>query len=218
MFVLFLVLSASVFLNVALAQSTSLELGGGGGNQSGDGKQTLDLGPAPKPAAAPTAQPSASGAATPSGVQGPANLADLIRTTHGAWDVACEKSGSPCVMAQIGNDDKGTPILEMVLRLLPSPQDIQGQKVIAVTDIITPLGVVLTSGLSMKIDSKQEQRAPFQICTEQGCLVREPLTAEAVNEFKRGANARLTVVAANQGPVEATISLTGFTKAYNMLR
>ena len=87
-------------------------------------------------------------------------------------------------MAQIGNDETGTPILEMVLRLLPEPREVQGQKIIAITDIITPLGVVLTSGLTMQIDSQQEQRAPFQICTEQGCLVREPLTEEAVGRFK----------------------------------
>ena len=120
-------------------------------------------------------------------------------------------------MAQIGNDSSGTPILEMVLRLLPKPQEVQGQTVVAVTDIITPLGVVLTSGLAMQIDSQQEQRAPFQICTEQGCLVREPLTEEAIERFKKGANARVTVVAAQQGEVSAVISLRGFTKAFNSL-
>lgn len=120
-------------------------------------------------------------------------------------------------MAQIGNDNTGTPILEMVLRMLPEAQEVQGQKVVAVTDIITPLGVVLTSGITVQIDSEQEQRAPFQICTEQGCLVREPLTEEAVTRFKKGANARLTVIAAQQGPVSATISLRGFTKAFNAL-
>ena len=93
----------------------------------------------------------------------------------------------------------------------------QGQKIIAITDIITPLGVVLTSGLSMRIDSQQEQTAPFQICTEQGCLVREPLTEEAIGRFKKGANANVTVVAAQQGPVSAVISLRGFTKAFNSL-
>ena len=212
MFLLFLVFSAGVFMGQARAQG--LSLGGDGTAPAEPKKETLDLGPAP------ATQSSGSGNAATQGQVGgaaPPNLADLVRTKHGDWDVACEKSGSPCVMAQIGNDNKGTPILEMVLRVLPDPQEVQGQKVIAVTDIITPLGVVLTSGLTVQIDSEQEQRAPFQICTEQGCLVREPLTEEAVTRFKKGANARLTVVAAQQGPVSATISLRGFTKAYNSL-
>ncbi len=203
-FLLMLLLFASVFMNEASAQQ-GITLGGGDAPAE-ESKPTLDLGPAP------SAGGSTGGAAT-----GQGSLADLARTKHGDWDVACEKSGSPCVMAQIGNDSSGTPILEMVLRLLPKPQEVQGQTVVAVTDIITPLGVVLTSGLAMQIDSQQEQRAPFQICTEQGCLVREPLTEEAIERFKKGANARVTVVAAQQGEVSAVISLRGFTKAFNSL-
>ncbi len=203
-FLLLLVLFASVFLNEARAQGITL---GGTEAPASESKPTLDLGPAP------------SGGGSNAGATGgqSPNLADLVRTKHGDWDVACEQSGSPCVMAQIGNNSNGTPILEMVLRLLPEPQDVQGQKVIAVTDIITPLGVVLTSGLAMQIDSQQEQRAPFQICTEQGCLVREPLTQEAIDRFKKGANARVTVIAAQQGEVSAVISLRGFTKAFDSL-
>jgi len=206
-FLLFIVLSGTVFMSQAQAQGLTL----GGDEGATDKKETapMDLGPAPTAAAgAGNAQ---------AGVSPSQNLADLVRTKHGDWDVACEKSGKPCVMAQIGNDDKGTPILEMVLRLLPEPQDVQGQQVVAVTDFITPLGVVLTSGLTMRIDSQQEQKAPFQVCTEQGCLVREPLTQAAVDRFKKGANATVTLVAAQQGPVTAVLSLRGFTKAFNAL-
>lgn len=174
---------------------------------TGQGTSTLDLGPAGNNGAG--KQPNGEG------IQG---AQDLIRTTYGAWEVACAQAGAPCVMAQIGNDKAGTPMLEMVLRKLPEPQTVQGVPVIAVTDIITPLGVVLTSGVSMKIDSGNEQRAPFQICTEQGCLVREPLTEEAITRFKRGASTLLTIVAAQQGPIEVNLSLTGFTRAYNALK
>ncbi len=205
MFLLFLLVSANVFFSQARAQGLTL---GGDEAPADTSKPTLDLGPAPN---APAGSSGAGGVA-----QAP-NLADLVRTKQGDWDVACEKSGKPCVMAQIGNDETGTPILEMVLRLLPEPREVQGQKIVAITDIITPLGVVLTSGLTMQIDSQQEQRAPFQICTEQGCLVREPLTEEAIGRFKKGANAKVTVVAAQQGPVNAVISLRGFTKAFNSL-
>lgn len=207
-FLLFIILSGTVFMSQAQAQGLTL----GGDNAQSKEKVPLDLGPAPKNAA--------EGAATgtrQAGVSPSQNLADLVRTKHGDWDVACEKSGKPCVMAQIGNDDKGTPILEMVLRLLPDPQEVQGQRVVAVTDFITPLGVVLTSGLTLQIDTQQEQKAPFQVCTEQGCLVREPLTQEAVDQFKKGANAKVTLVAAQQGPVSAVISLRGFTKAFGEL-
>ena len=185
----------------------------------------IDLGPAkqeapaPKPAQKPAQR---QGAANPSLTQSGSSQAGKdgapVITQYGDWEVACAQSGSPCIMAQIGNNKSGTPILEMSIRKLPQPQSVQGVEVVAVTDIITPLAVVLTAGLAMRIDTADEQVAPFQICTAQGCLVREPLTQEAVSRFKKGSKAKLTVVSAEQGPVDVSISLIGFTKAYAALR
>jgi len=81
-----------------------------------------------------------------------------------------------------------------------------------------PLGVVLTEGLALKIDGGQDAVAPFQVCTEQGCLVREPIADELIGRLKKGNAATVTVVAANQGVVTSSISLSGFTAAYNALR
>ena len=121
-------------------------------------------------------------------------------------------------MAQIGNDKNGTPVLEVVLRKLADPLEADGQTAVAVLDVITPLGVVLTAGLSIQIDTGNVETAPFQICTEQGCLVREPIDEDLINRFRRGNVAKVQLVAANQGDVEAKISLAGFTKAYAALK
>ena len=118
-------------------------------------------------------------------------------------------------MAQIGNDATGTPVLEMVIRKLAEPLEVNEQTAVAVLDVITPLGVVLTEGLSMTIDGGREESAAFQICTEQGCLVREPVGDELITRLKRGRVAKISVFAANQGEVTSDISLSGFTKAYS---
>ena len=169
----------------------------------------LDLGAAP-PASRQTPEATAvAPAAAPEGIQ---------RTTFGAWEVACAEDGSNCAMAQIGNDDSGTPILEMVIRKLAEPLEVGERTAIAVLDVITPLGVVLVEGLSVTIDGGNKESAPFQICTEQGCLVREPVDDRLITRMKKGSNALVSVVAANQGEVKATLSLTGFTKAFNTLK
>ena len=196
----------------SIAQS-GITLGEDPPPQPADG--VLDLGPADK---APKAPPKAPAAGIGASGNLPTSEGEPVITRHGDWEVACAQSGSPCIMAQIGNDAKGTPILEMSLRKLPQPQSVQGVEVVAVTDIITPLAVVLTAGLVMRIDTAEEQRAPYQICTAQGCLVREPLTLEAISRFQKGGKAKLTVVSAEQGPVDITISLIGFTKAYKSLK
>jgi len=169
---------------------------------------TLDLGASPsqKPAANSTTQPLA-----PRG-------GELIRTNFKSWEVACLADNTNCAMAQIGKDSTGNPVLEMVIRKLPEPLEAGGEIAIAVLDVITPLGVVLTEGLALKIDSGKDAVAPFQVCTEQGCLVREPVAEDLISRLKKGSNASVTVVAANQGVVTTQISLSGFTAAYDTLR
>jgi len=142
--------------------------------------------------------------------------ATLTRTTVGAWEVACADNGQ-CAMAQIGNDSQGTPVLEMVIRKLPEPLEVGDRSAIAVLDVVTPLGVVLTDGLGLTIDGGQTEAAPFQICTEQGCLVREPIDQGLIDRLKRGSVARIEIVAANQGPIAADLSLSGFTRGYDSI-
>ena len=179
-------------------------------------ESTLDLGapaPADQPSLSPTAPAAGSSQAAPA-----AGGADAIeRSTVGSWEVACPPQGGSCAMAQIGNDDSGTPVLEMVIRKLEEPLEVGERTAIAVLDVITPLGVVLTEGLAVSIDGGREESAPFQICTEQGCLVREPIDEDLVTRLKRGNNTVVSVIAANQGEVKATLSLSGFTKAFDGL-
>lgn len=121
-------------------------------------------------------------------------------------------------MVQIGNDSDGTPVLEMVVRKLEEPLEVGERTAIAVLDVITPLGVVLPEGLSLMIDEGRQESAPFQVCTEQGCLVREPIDGDLVERLKRGSKAQVSVIAINQGEVVASISLSGFTKAFGSLK
>lgn len=173
----------------------------------------LDLGAPAQPVTEPPTPAATLPAPTGEAVPGEGN-----RVKHGAWDVACPPDGKNCAMAQIGNDASGTPVLEMVIRKLEEPLEVGDRTAIAVLDVITPLGVVLTEGLTVTIDGGRDESALFQICTEQGCLVREPIDNDLITRFKRGNSAVLSVVAANQGEVKATLSLSGFTKAYDGLK
>jgi len=192
-----------VFLTPAIGQSN------GGGLKLGQpgSASTLDLGAADK-TAPPPSRPTSAGAGTGGA---------LTRTQHGSWDVACDAGGANCAMAQIGNDSTGTPVLEMVIRKLKAPLEVGDRTASAVLDVITPLGVVLTEGLSIAIDDSAKESAPFQICTEQGCLVREPVDDDLIKRLKKGGSASISVIAANQGEVKAKLSLSGFTKAYDSL-
>jgi len=200
--------AASLICLCAVSGATAQGLKLGEPDSSQPSNSTLDLGAAPaqQPAGQSTNEPLQPGGA------------NVNRTNYKSWEVACLSDNSNCAMAQIGKDSSGNPVLEMVLRKLPEPLEAGGEIAIAVLDVITPLGVVLTEGLALKIDSGKDAVAPFQVCTEQGCLVREPVAEDLISRFKKGNNATVTVVAANQGVVTTQISLSGFTAAYDSLR
>ena len=198
-------IASGLISSVHAQESSGLKLG----QPDAATENKLDLGAAPPASRQTPEATTAAPAAAPEGIQ---------RTTYGAWEVACAEDGSNCAMAQIGNDDSGTPILEMVIRKLAEPLEVGERTAIAVLDVITPLGVVLVEGLSVTIDGGNKESAPFQICTEQGCLVREPVDDRLITRMKKGNNALVSVIAANQGEVKATLSLSGFTKAFNTLK
>ncbi len=204
---------------VGTVLSTGASAQSGSGLKLGDpveepGADTLDLGakaPADRPLEAPAAPSAPSAPAAPAGGTGG------TVTSVGAWEVACPPDGAECAMAQIGLDESGTAVLEMVIRKLETPLEVGERTAIAVLDVITPLGVVLTEGLTVTIDGGRQEQAPFQVCTEQGCLVREPIDDDLITRFKQGNSAVIGLIAAQQGEVKSTLSLSGFTKAYGDL-
>lgn len=140
-------------------------------------------------------------------------------TQIGDWGVICDAAGgASCAMTQLGKDPQGSPAIEFVVRKVDEENaEIDGVKIAAVADIITPLGVLLEFGLRLKIDEGEERGAPFRICQQHGCLVREPLSTEVISSLKRGNTAKVTVAAEGAGPIDIDISLTGFTKAFDSL-
>jgi len=168
--------------------------------------------PAPKPApAAPRATPS---------VPAPTAAADGDVSTEkiGAWDKVCTASGPrECLMIQTGAGPDGGTALMFQLRKFDKPEVVgDGQSFLGVADIIMPLGVVLIRGVGFSIDSSGENRVPFQVCTNQGCVVQLPFNDQLVKAAKAGNNIKITMDSPS-GPVPINISLSGFTKAFNSL-
>ena len=149
----------------------------------------------------------------------PSAAAETEGTQIGDWRVICGADGeSACAMTQLGKDPQGSPAIEFVVRKVDEEKaEIDGVKIAAVADIITPLGVLLEFGLRLTIDSGEERGAPFRICQQHGCLVREPLSSDVIANLKKGNAAKVTVAAEGAGPIDIEISLNGFTKAFNSL-
>jgi len=92
-----------------------------------------------------------------------------------------------------------------------------GKNVPAAIRITTPLGTILRQGLKVQIDSGEPQTAMFEVCLPSGCIVSDAISDEYLVRLKAGNAAKMTFNVLQQGSLDVTISLKGFTKAYKAL-
>lgn len=151
--------------------------------------------------------------ALPAAAQEPAAT---VRETHGAWEVRCT-ADDVCFMYQVANDAEGRPLLSMAVRPLATPRTSGDLTFVAVAEIQTRLGVYLPGGIAMQIDTTDTLRLPFERCTPQSCRAVPEVQAEFVERMKAGAEISFIVFANLNEPVQAIISLSGFTAAFDAL-
>lgn len=173
---------------------------------------TLGLAAAPLAVAPTLAQTTAEQAAqTPEQAPAP-----YVAATHGDWEILCQRLDEEienCEMYQLLADETGQPTAEISIAALPF-----GSEFAAGATVTTPLETFLPTGLGFRIGEQETMRIEqFRVCTVIGCVVRMGLSGEEVDSLKSGSTATFVLapfVAIDQ-PVELTMSLTGFTAAYD---
>jgi len=138
-----------------------------------------------------------------------------VKSTHGDWAVQClrveEGEPEPCQMYQLLQDQNGGNVAEVSIFRLNN-----GGQVVAGGTFVVPLETLLTEKLNVRVDSGQAKRYDYSFCTQVGCYARVGFTDEDVTAFRRGSAANVTIVPAlaPDQRVTATMSLSGFTAAY----
>lgn len=141
-----------------------------------------------------------------------------IAATFGDWAQRCqtapEGQEDACNLYQLLTDENDAPVAEFSLFRLPD-----GSRAVAGATIVAPLETLLTQQLTLTVDRGEGRRYPFSFCNAGGCIARIGLTQEEVDQLKRGAAATLRLVpaAAPDEEVILTMSLNGFTAAYDGL-
>ncbi|MEM8537272.1 MAG: invasion associated locus B family protein, partial [Pseudomonadota bacterium] len=139
-----------------------------------------------------------------------------IREEFGDWALRCIRAEDgqpdPCNLYQLLLNDEGVAVAEFTLFPLP-----EGGRAAAGANIVVPLETLLTQQLTLAVDGANARRYPFTFCNRGGCVARIGLTADEVEEFKRGATAtvRLVPAAAPTEEVVLDVSLSGFTAGFD---
>lgn len=138
----------------------------------------------------------------------------VLKESHGTWDIYCLKGTETCAMQQVGKtaDDKRA-LLVTVERLAGVTSD--GKTVAAALTVRTPLGALIPYGVRVRIDDGEVHPVQLVRCVPNSCLARAPLSEEDVALFKKGGEATFGFFLNDE--VLVRMSLSGFTAAYDSL-
>ncbi len=139
--------------------------------------------------------------------------ASTLQETYQDWTVSCQaqKDGTACVMRQ---DQKSAQTGQRVLTA--ELRSAGGGRVEGV--ILTPFGLDLAKGASLKIDEAAGPSLAYSTCLPQGCLAPVSFDAKQAAALKAGSSLGLTAVALSPSQAVAfKISLKGFGAALDRM-
>jgi invasion protein IalB len=143
-------------------------------------------------------------------------LQNIQKSTSGDWSVECGTlpGGGQriCSMNQVAKNPKdGKPLLRAVVFRPP------GGKA-AILRLIAPLGIWLRPGIGFSVDGGSKNNLNYDFCQPSGCMTQIALSSGLVSAMKRGSKARLTIQNIRRQKLNLSISLRGFTAAYDGMR
>jgi len=140
----------------------------------------------------------------------PAQAQGAVRSTHGDWQMRCEvppgSKAEQCALVQnVAAEDRPNLTL-LVIALKTADQKSRLLRVVA------PLGVLLPSGLGLKIDDKDIGRAGFVRCLPppSGCVAEVVMDDTLLGQLKGGKSAVFIVFQTPEEGVGIPVSLDGF--------
>jgi invasion protein IalB len=147
-----------------------------------------------------------------------ANPGETVKATYGDWDVVCATDKpDQCTIRLFGKTADDQKVLIVHIRKLDGVTSTDGVIFPAAIQITAPLGTILRTGVKIKIDEGEPRTGMFEVCIPRGCIIRDPMPEEFLDDFKDGKTANMGFNVLGQGAVTLSISLKGFTKAFKKL-
>lgn len=138
-----------------------------------------------------------------------------VRSTHGSWSVVCDTPGGAaaeqCALMQnvVAEDRPEVGLSVVVLRTADSRAEI--------LRVLAPLGVLLPSGLGLRVDEADIGRAAFVRCLPNGCIAEVILQDDVVGKLRGGKQATFIIFQTPEEGIGIPISLAGFSAGFDAL-
>lgn len=138
-----------------------------------------------------------------------------VRSTHADWQVRCDTpagaQNEQCVLMQFvtAEDRENVGLTVIILKT--------ADKKSRIMRILAPLGVLLPSGLGLKIDESDLGRAGFVRCLPNGCVAEVILEDKLLDQLKTGKTATFIIFQTPEEGIGIPISLKGFGPGFEAL-
>ena len=144
-----------------------------------------------------------------------ASAQGAVRSVHGDWQIRCDTppgaQGEQCALIQsvVAEDRSNAGLTVIVLKTADQKSRLMR--------VLAPLGVLLPSGLGLKIDKTDVGRAGFVRCLPNGCVAEVQMADELVKQLRVGQTATFIIFQTPEEGIGIPMSLKGFGEGYDKL-
>lgn len=145
----------------------------------------------------------------------PAMAQGEVRATHGHWQLRCDTppgaQGEQCALMQsVTAEDRQNVGLTVIVLKTADGED-------RILRVLAPLGVLLPSGLGLRIDEEDVGRAAFVRCLPNGCVAEVILEQELIEQLSTGETATFIIFQTPEEGIGIPVSLDDFAAGYAAL-
>lgn len=144
-----------------------------------------------------------------------AHAQGVVKSKFGDWELRCETppgaAREQCALMQsVAADDK--PNVNLVVIVLKTAD---GKS--RLLRVIAPLGVLLPSGLGLKIDQTDIGRAGFVRCLPSGCVAEVVMEDKLLDQLRTGTTATFVIFQTPEEGIGIPLALAGFKDGFEKL-
>ena len=145
----------------------------------------------------------------------PAAAQGTVKSVHGDWQIRCDTppgaQGEQCALIQSVTAEDRPNVGLTVIVLKTADQKSRLMRVVA------PLGVLLPSGLGLKIDNAEIGRAGFVRCLPNGCVAEVVMDETLIGKMRTGQTATFIIFQTPEEGIGFPMSLKGFGEGFDKL-
>jgi invasion protein IalB len=145
----------------------------------------------------------------------PANAQGAVRSVHGDWQIRCDTppgaQGEQCALIQsvVAEDRSNAGLTVIILKTADQKSKLMR--------VVAPLGVLLPSGLGLKLDNVDVGRAGFVRCLPNGCVAEIVMDDKLLGQLRTAKTATFIIFETPEEGIGFPLSLNGLGEGYDKL-